>query len=59
MQRVETLKLLSVYRDKEWWIMGVGKGIETFDDLKGEKFPGVASEAEILGYNVKFLFRTE
>jgi hypothetical protein len=29
------LKLLSVYRDKEWWIMGVAKGIDTFKDLKG------------------------
>ena len=34
------LKLLSVYRDKEWWIMGVGKGIETFEDLKGGKVSG-------------------
>tara|TARA_B100000131_G_scaffold320250_1_gene367891 strand:+ start:498 stop:1625 length:1128 start_codon:yes stop_codon:yes gene_type:complete len=34
------LKLLSVYRDKEWWIMGVGKGIDTFEDLKGGKVSG-------------------
>ena len=34
------LKLLSVYRDKEWWIMGVGKGIDSFDDLKGGKISG-------------------
>ena len=34
------LKLLSVYRDKEWWIMGVGEGIDTFDDLKGGKISG-------------------
>jgi ABC-type nitrate/sulfonate/bicarbonate transport system substrate-binding protein len=34
------LKLMSVYRDKEWWIMGVGKGIETFEDLKGGKISG-------------------
>ncbi|CAI8363627.1 MAG: Uncharacterised protein [SAR116 cluster bacterium] len=34
------LKLLSVYRDKEWWIMGVAKGIDSFDDLKGGKISG-------------------
>ena len=34
------LKMLSVYRDKEWWIMGVGKGIDTFEDLKGGKVSG-------------------
>jgi ABC-type nitrate/sulfonate/bicarbonate transport system substrate-binding protein len=34
------IKLVSLYRDKEWWIMGVRKGIETFDDLKGKKITG-------------------
>ena len=34
------LKLMSVYRDKEWWIMGVGEGVETFEDLKGGKVSG-------------------
>lgn len=34
------LKLMSIYRDKEWWIMGVGEGIETFEDLKGGKISG-------------------
>jgi ABC-type nitrate/sulfonate/bicarbonate transport system substrate-binding protein len=34
------LKLLSVYRDKEWWIMGVAKGINSFEDLKGGKISG-------------------
>ena len=34
------LKMLSVYRDKEWWIMGVGKGINSFEDLKGGKVSG-------------------
>jgi len=34
------VKMVSLYRDKEWWIMGVRKGIETFDDLKGGKITG-------------------
>ncbi len=34
------IKMVSLYRDKEWWIMGVRKGIETFDDLKGKKITG-------------------
>ncbi len=34
------IKMVSLYRDKEWWIMGVRKGINTFDDLKGKKITG-------------------
>lgn len=34
------IKMLSLYRDKEWWIMGVRKGIETPEDLKGAKITG-------------------
>ena len=34
------IKMVSLYRDKEWWIMGVRKGIETFADLKGAKITG-------------------
>jgi len=34
------ITMVSLYRDKEWWIMGVRKGIETFDDLKGKKITG-------------------
>jgi ABC-type nitrate/sulfonate/bicarbonate transport system substrate-binding protein len=34
------LKAISIYRDKEWWIMGVRKGIETAEDLKGAKITG-------------------
>lgn len=32
--------MISLYRDKEWWIMGVGPGIETAEDLKGGKITG-------------------
>lgn len=34
------VKMISIYRDKEWWIMGVRKGINTVDDLKGKKITG-------------------
>lgn len=34
------VKMISLYRDKEWWIMGVGPGIETAEDLKGKKITG-------------------
>jgi ABC-type nitrate/sulfonate/bicarbonate transport system substrate-binding protein len=34
------VKIISVYRDDEWWIMGVRKGIETAEDLKGGKITG-------------------
>lgn len=34
------IKLISIYRDKEWWIMGVRKGINTAADLKGKKISG-------------------
>jgi NitT/TauT family transport system substrate-binding protein len=34
------VKMIALYRDKEWWIMGVRKGIETAEDLKGAKITG-------------------
>jgi ABC-type nitrate/sulfonate/bicarbonate transport system substrate-binding protein len=34
------VKMISLYRDKEWWIMGVRKGIEKPEDLKGKKITG-------------------
>jgi ABC-type nitrate/sulfonate/bicarbonate transport system substrate-binding protein len=34
------IRLISIYRDKEWWIMGVRKGINTPADLKGKKITG-------------------
>ncbi len=34
------IKMVSLYRDKEWWIMGVRKGINTPEDLKGGKITG-------------------
>lgn len=34
------IKMISLYRDKEWWIMGVRKGINTPEDLKGAKITG-------------------
>jgi len=34
------IKMVSLYRDKEWWIMGVRKGIEKPEDLKGAKITG-------------------
>lgn len=35
-----SLKLISIYRDHEWWIMGVRKGINSVADLKGKKVTG-------------------
>jgi ABC-type nitrate/sulfonate/bicarbonate transport system substrate-binding protein len=32
--------MISLYRDREWWIMGVRSGIETAEDLKGKKITG-------------------
>jgi ABC-type nitrate/sulfonate/bicarbonate transport system substrate-binding protein len=34
------IKMVSLYRDKEWWIMGVRKGIDKPEDLKGGKITG-------------------
>lgn len=34
------LKMIAMYRDKEWWILGVRKGIEKPEDLKGGKISG-------------------
>jgi ABC-type nitrate/sulfonate/bicarbonate transport system substrate-binding protein len=34
------IKMVALYRDKEWWIMGVRKGIEKPEDLKGGKITG-------------------
>jgi ABC-type nitrate/sulfonate/bicarbonate transport system substrate-binding protein len=34
------IKMISVYRDKEWWIMGARKGINSPADLKGKKITG-------------------
>ncbi len=34
------VKMVSLYRDKEWWIMGVREGINTPEDLKGAKITG-------------------
>lgn len=34
------LKIIEIYRDSEWWMMGVGRGIETIEDLKGKKVSG-------------------
>jgi ABC-type nitrate/sulfonate/bicarbonate transport system substrate-binding protein len=34
------MKIISCYRDNEWWIMGVRKGIKTAKDLKGGKITG-------------------
>jgi ABC-type nitrate/sulfonate/bicarbonate transport system substrate-binding protein len=34
------MKVISIYRHKEWQIMGVRKGIETAEDLKGGKITG-------------------
>lgn len=34
------IKMISLYRDKEWWIMGARKGIEKPADLKGKKISG-------------------
>jgi len=34
------MKIISIYRHKEWQIMGVRKGIESAEDLKGGKVTG-------------------
>ncbi|MDH4187544.1 MAG: ABC transporter substrate-binding protein [Nitrospira sp.] len=34
------LKMISMHRDKEWWIMGVRKGINKPEDLKGGTITG-------------------
>ncbi len=34
------IKIISILRHKEWWIMGVRKGIEKPEDLKGGKITG-------------------
>jgi ABC-type nitrate/sulfonate/bicarbonate transport system substrate-binding protein len=34
------VKMISLHRDDEWWIMGVRKGIETVEDLKGKTVTG-------------------
>jgi ABC-type nitrate/sulfonate/bicarbonate transport system substrate-binding protein len=34
------IKMISCYRDREWWIMGVRKGINKPADLKGGKITG-------------------
>lgn len=35
-----SIKMISLHRDKEWWIMGVGPGINTAEDLKGKQITG-------------------
>lgn len=39
------MKIISVFRQKEFWIMGVRKGIESPADLKGAKISGGAIES--------------
>jgi ABC-type nitrate/sulfonate/bicarbonate transport system substrate-binding protein len=34
------VKIISIHRDDEWWIMGARKGIETAEDLKGKTITG-------------------
>jgi ABC-type nitrate/sulfonate/bicarbonate transport system substrate-binding protein len=34
------VKMVSIFRQSEWWIMGVRKGIEKPEDLKGGKITG-------------------
>lgn len=34
------IKFISCYRDHEWWILGVRKGINKPEDLKGKKISG-------------------
>ncbi len=34
------ITIVSMHRDKEWWIMGVREGIETAEDLKGKTITG-------------------
>ncbi|MFM9858578.1 ABC transporter substrate-binding protein [Pseudoxanthobacter sp. M-2] len=34
------IKIISIYRHSEWWIMGVAPGINTAEDLKGKNITG-------------------
>lgn len=34
------IKMVSIHRDSEWWIMGVRAGIETVEDLRGGTITG-------------------
>ncbi len=34
------IKLISLHRDKEWWVMGAGSHIKSPEDLKGKKISG-------------------
>lgn len=34
------ITMISLHRDGEWWIMGVGPGIETAEDLRGKTVTG-------------------
>lgn len=34
------LKIISIYRDSEWWMLGVSKNINTIEDLKGKNVSG-------------------
>ena len=36
------IKIISIFRDAEWWIMGVRPGVETVEDLRGGKVTGGA-----------------
>jgi ABC-type nitrate/sulfonate/bicarbonate transport system substrate-binding protein len=36
----QPVKIVSIFRDKEWWIMGVREGINSAEDLKGKKITG-------------------
>jgi ABC-type nitrate/sulfonate/bicarbonate transport system substrate-binding protein len=36
----QPIKMVSLFRDKEWWIMGVREGINSAEDLKGAKITG-------------------
>lgn len=38
------IKIVSIFRDKEYWIMGARKGIETAEDLKGKTVTGGSLE---------------
>jgi ABC-type nitrate/sulfonate/bicarbonate transport system substrate-binding protein len=36
----QPIRIISIFRDKEWWIMGVREGIASAEDLKGKKITG-------------------
>jgi ABC-type nitrate/sulfonate/bicarbonate transport system substrate-binding protein len=36
----QPIKVVNIFRDKEWWIMGVRAGINSAEDLKGKKITG-------------------